>query len=86
MGFVNLVDDHDDFEVKFEGFFQNEAGLGHRAFFGVDNEEGAVGHTQGTLDLTGKIGVAGSVDDVDLDALVVDSADFGQNGDTALAL
>lgn len=65
---------------------QHEAGLGHGALKGVDQQQGAVGHTQHALDLAAKVGVARSVDDVDLNVLVLDRDVLGENRDAALAL
>ena len=42
---------------------------GSGPFGGVDEEQRAVGHHQRALDLAAEVGVAGGVDDVDLDAL-----------------
>lgn len=65
---------------------QHEAGLGHGALKSVDQQQGAVGHTQHALDLTAKVGVARGVDDVDLDVLVLDRDVLGENRNAALAL
>ena len=53
-------------------FLQHEAGLRQRAFGGVDQQHDAVDHRQRALHLAAEVGVAGRVDDVDLDAAVVD--------------
>ena len=65
---------------------EHEAGLRQRAFGGVDQEDGAVDHGEGPLDLAAEIGVARRVEDVDLDALPDDRAVLGGYGDAALAL
>ena len=62
---VDLVDDHDDLEAAFQRLAEHETGLGQGAFRCVDQQDGAVGHGQGALDLTAEVGVAGGVDDVD---------------------
>ena len=67
-------------------FLQHEAGLRHGAFEGIDQQQHAVDHLQHALDLAGEIGVAGGIDDVDLDALIVNGGVLGQDGDAALAL
>ena len=58
----------------------------HGALEGVDEQQGAVGHMKDALDLAAEVGVAGGVDDVDLDALVLDGDVLGKDGDAALAL
>ena len=52
---------------------QHEAGLGHGALKGIDQQQCAVGHTQHALDLAAKVGVARGVDDVDLEMCIRDS-------------
>ena len=86
VGAVDFVDDHDGRQLGFEGLGEHVAGLRQRAFGGVDEEHDAVDHFEGALDFAAKIGVAGSVDDVDFAAVVVDGGVLGQDGDAALAL
>ena len=83
---VDLVDDHNRTQSALKCPRQDGAGLRHGAFNGVDKQEAPIGHVQDTLDLATEIGVAGGVDDVDLDALIVDGGVLGQDGDAALAL
>ena len=64
---VDLVDDDDDGEAELEALAEDEARLRQRALGGVDEQERAVGHQQRALDLAAEVGVAGGVDDVDLD-------------------
>ena len=68
VGAVDLVDDDDRPELAGEGLAQHELRLRHRALEGVDQQEAAVGHGEDALDLAAEVGVAGGVDDVDLDA------------------
>ena len=83
---VDLVDADHDREVGVDGVTQDEARLGHGALGGVDEKDRAVGHPEHALDLAAEVGVAGGVDDVDLDALVLDGDVLRQDGDAALAL
>ena len=83
---VDLVDDDDRAQAKLERLAQDEARLRHRAFDGVDQQQAAVGHVEDALDLAAEVGVAGGVDDVDLDAPVGDRGVLGEDGDAALAL
>ena len=84
VGAVDLVDDDDGRELGFEGLRQHVAGLGQRAFGGIDQQNYAVDHLQGALDFAAEVGVAGGVDDVDLGVVVVDGGVFGEDGDAAL--
>ncbi len=83
---IHLVDHDNDRQIQLQRLFEHEAGLRHGAFKGIDQQQHAVDHLQHALDLAGKVGVAGGVDDVDLNALVVDGSVLGQYGDAALAL
>ncbi len=85
-GAVDLVDDDHDGQARRDGVLQHEARLGHGTLERVDEQKRAVGHAQHALDLAAEVGVAGGVDDVDLDALVLDRDVLGQDGDAALAL
>ena len=83
---VHLVDHHDGGEPEFERLAQDETRLGHGPFEGVDQEQHSVRHLEHALHLTAEVGVAGGVDEVDLDILVVGRHILGQDGDPALAL
>ena len=82
---VDLVDGDDDFQVGFQRLLQHEAGLRQGAFGGVDEQDSAVDHHQGAFDFTAEIGVAGGVEDVDLNAFPINRAVFGGDGDAAFA-
>ena len=69
-----------------EGLAQDEAGLGLGAVVGVDDQEDAVDHAQGALDLAAEIGVAGGVDDVDRLVVPVDGGVLGLDRDALLPL
>ena len=86
VGAVDLVDDDHGGELGFERLGEDVARLGQRAFGGVDQEDYAVDHLEGALDLAAEVGVAGRVDDVDLVVVVVEGGIFGEDGDAALAL
>ena len=85
-GFVDLVEDDNGLEAELEGLVEDEAGLGHGALGGIDEEQDAVGHVEDALDLPAEVGMAGGVDDVDLHAVVADGDVLGEDGDAALAL
>ena len=85
VGAVDLVDDDDGGQAELERLGQDETGLGQRALGGVDEQQHAVHHLEGALDLTAEIGVAGGVDDVDLDAVEPHRGVLGEDGDAAFA-
>ena len=70
VGPVHLVDHQDHRQPGLEGLAQDEPGLGQGPFGGVDQQQDAVDHGQAPLDLAAEVGVAGGVDDVDLDPVV----------------
>ena len=86
VGAVDLVDDDDRRQTGIERLGEDVAGLRERAFAGVHQQHHAVDQLQGALDFAAEVGVAGGVDDVDFDAVVVDAGGFGQDRDAALAL
>ena len=53
---------------------------------GVDEQQHAVDHRQPALDLAAEVGVAGRVDDVELDVAVADRGVLGEDRDALLAL
>ena len=63
---VDLVEHDDGRQVGGERLGQHVAGLGQRPLGRVDEQEHAVDHGQGPLDLAAEVGVAGRVDQVDL--------------------
>src|SRR5690606_20493600 len=65
---------------------EHEARLGHGALGGVDEEQRAVDHRQGALDLPAEVGVSGGVDDVDLRPPPQHGGVLGEDGYAALAL
>ena len=86
LGAVALVHADHHVQIQLQGFLQDEAGLGHGAFEGVHHQDDAVHHLQDALHLAAEIRVAGGVDNIDLDAVVMDGGVLGQDGDAALAL
>ena len=84
VGTVDLVDDHDDREAELEALPEDEPRLRQRAFGRVDQEQSAVGHEQGALDLATEVGVAGGVDDVDLRPLPANARVLREDRDPAL--
>ena len=81
-----MLIDEDHRQFRLERLAQHEARLRQRPLGGVDQEQDAVDHRQPALDLAAEIGVAGGVDDVELDAAVVDRGVLGEDRDPLLAL
>ena len=86
VGPVDLVDHEDHRQPRLERLAQDEARLRQRALGGVDEQQDAVDHRQPALDLAAEVGVAGRVDDVELDVAVVDRGVLGEDRDALLAL
>ncbi|CAB4734321.1 unannotated protein [freshwater metagenome] len=83
---INLVDDHDGGQIGHQSLLQHVPGLGKGALSSINEEQYAVHHREGSLDLPTEIGVAGRVNQIDLDTLPVHRGGLGQDGDAALAL
>ena len=81
---VDLVDHEDDGEPSLQRLPQHEPGLGERTLAGVDQQQHAVHHRQGSLDLAAEVRVPGRVDDVDLDPAVVHGGVLRQDRDALL--
>ncbi len=86
VGAVDLVDDEDHRQLRLQRLAQHEAGLRQRALGGVDQEQDAVDHGQGALDLAAEVGVAGGVDDVELDVAAGHRRVLGEDRDPLLLL
>ena len=86
VGPIDLVDDDNRLEAELQGLAEDEFGLRHRAFGGIDEQYRAVHHVEDTLDLAAEIGMAGRVDDVDAGVLPDERGHLGEDGDAALAL
>ena len=72
--------------MELQGLAQHVARLRQRPLRGVHEQQRAVDHLERALDLAAEVGVAGRVDDVDLDVAVVHGGVLGQDRDAALAL
>ena len=85
-GTIHLVDDDDGLESERQRLARDKARLRHGALDRIDQQQHAVDHRQHALDFTAEIGVAGSIDDIDVRAFVGDRAVLGKDGNAALAL
>src|SRR5204863_8670748 len=63
---VDLINDHDLRQLRFERLHQDVSCLGKRTFAGIDEQHHAVDDLQCALDLAAEVAVTGRVDDVDL--------------------
>ncbi len=81
---VDLVDHDDRLEAEGQCLAGYEAGLGHRAFDRIDQQQNAVDHRQHALDFAAEVGVSRGVDDVDMGVAILDRTVLGENGDATL--
>ena len=81
--FIDLVDEQDRTQAEFQRLAEDETGLGHRPFAGIDEQDDRIDRLDDALDLAGEIGMSWGVHDVDLDALVDDGTVLGVDGDAA---
>ena len=86
IGAVDLVDGHHQTQVLLQSLLQHKTGLGHAALGGIHQQQNTVDHLQHALHLAAKVGMARSIDNIDLDTLVGAGAVLGQNGNATLTL
>ena len=72
--------------LRLQRLAQHEPRLRQRPLGGVDEQQHAVDHRQAALDLAAEVGVAGRVDDVQLDVPVAQRGVLGEDRDALLAL
>ena len=80
---VDLVREHQERDAEPLHDPDQRAGLGLDALDGRDDEHRTVEHPQGTLDLGHEVGVAGGVDEVDLEVTHGERDDGRADGDAA---
>ncbi len=85
VGTVDLVDDENRLQIRFERLAEHVTRLRQRAFAGIDEQHDAVDHLERALHFAAKIGVAGRVHDIDFYARIKHRRVLGENGDAALA-
>ena len=86
IGLVDLVYTYDDLVVKLKCALKNESCLRHRTFSCINKKDNSVYHLENTLDLTAEIRVSGSIDNVDLNVLIVYRRVLCENGNTPFLL
>ena len=72
VGSVDLIDNNEYFLLERKSLLKDKACLGHTALERIDEQKHAVDHHEYTLDLAAEIGMAGSVNDIDFHAVIVD--------------
>ena len=78
---IDLIEDNDGFGTDFEGFTENELGLGLRTLGGINDKEDAIDHAEDAFDFSTEIGVARGIDNVDADVVIFEGGVFGFDGD-----
>ena len=81
---VHLIDEGEDGDIPHGANLEQLAGLGLHALGRVDDHHGGVGGHQGAIGILGEVLVAGGVQDVDAEALVLKLHHRGGDGDAAL--
>ena len=85
VGTVDLVNNDYNSVIHLKSLLEHKACLGHRSLGSVDEKDNAVYHLKNTLYLSAEICVAGCIDNVDLNVLVMDRGIFCKDGDSALS-
>ena len=83
---VHLVDEGEDGDVPHGAHLEEFSCLGLYALGGVDDHDGAVGGHEGAVGVLGEVLVAGGVQNVDAEALVLELHHGRGDGNTALLL
>jgi hypothetical protein len=86
LGPVDLVHHQDGAEPVGQRLLEHEAGLGHHALDGVDQQQDAIHHAEHPLHLSPEVGVAGRVHELDPRPLPLDGGGLGEDGDATLPL
>ena len=86
IGAIDFVDDDDGFMSEGQRFAQDERGLRHGAFFGIDEDQHAIHHAECPLHFAAEICVARRVDDVNLHTFIGHAGVFCADRDATLAL
>ena len=84
-GTVNLVDADNDGKIQGHCLAKHKACLGHRTFKRINNQNYAVDHLENTLHFAAEIRMSGGVNNIDLDALIINGCIFTQNRDSTLS-
>ena len=63
---VNLVDHYNNLESHFQCLGEYETSLRHRAFCGIDQQQGTIYHAQNTFYFTSEVGMSWCINDINL--------------------
>jgi hypothetical protein len=83
---IDLIKNNDGFGADFEGFAENELGLGLRTLGSINDKENAIDHAEDAFDFSTEIGVAWGIDNVDADIVIFEGGVFGFDGNTPFPL
>ena len=83
-GSVYLVDYHDRMQAERQCLARYKAGLRHRPFHRIYQQQHTVHHRQYAFDFAAKIGVSRCVNNIDMHAFVLNRTILCQNGNAAL--
>ncbi len=83
---IDLVHHHDGLQALRQRLARHEARLRHRPLDRIHQQQHAIDHRQHALDLAAEIRVTRRVDDVDVDAVVIDRRVLGEDRDAAFLL
>ena len=86
VGLVYLVHHNDRLQSELQRLLQDKSCLRHRSLKGIDEQQTAVGHVEHALHFATEVGVAGCVENVNLNSFPVDGNVFGKYRDSPLAL
>ncbi len=81
---IHLIHHNDRLQAQRQRLAGNETRLRHWAVNRIDQQQHAIDHRQHSLHFTAKIRMAWGIDDIDVSAVVLNRAVFGQNRDAAL--
>ncbi len=84
IGSIDLVHRDDRPQTDFQRLADDEFGLRHRPFGGIDQDDRAIDHGQDALHLAAEVGVARRIDDVDPRVLPCNRRRLGDDRDPAL--
>ncbi|EJX06427.1 hypothetical protein EVA_05464 [gut metagenome] len=80
---VDLIDDDNRLQASSQSLTGYEAGLRHRAFNRVNQQQNAVHHREDTFNFTAEVRVPRGVNDINVAAFVFNGTVLGQNGNAA---
>ena len=83
---IDFIKDNNRFGTDFQGFSEDELGLGLRAFGGVHHQENTIDHAKNALYFSTEVGMAWGINDIHADVFVLERGVFGLDGNAPLPL